>query len=87
MRTRMYKKAENLSGITCTIKLILQLPDMNRTVTLIVDFLAVWLIIQASAIRIADKWDMERLRRQLHDPRKLRTIMEQVCMRYLQKLG
>ena len=68
---------KNSSGITCTIKLILQLPDMNPTVTLIVDFLAVWLIIQASAIRIADKWDMKRLRRQLHDPRK--GLMEQVC--------
>ena len=50
---------------------------MNRVVTLIVNLLAVWLIIQVSAIRITDKWDVERLRRHLHDPTK--GLMEQVC--------
>lgn len=44
---------------------------MNHA-TFVVNFLAVWLILQTSATMILDKWDIEELREQLHDPAKER---------------
>lgn len=40
--------------------------------TLAVNLLAVWLILQTSAVMIADKWDIEELSKKLHDPTKER---------------
>lgn len=40
--------------------------------TLVVNLLAIWLTLQTSAIMIADKWDVEELSKQLHDPAKER---------------
>ena len=44
---------------------------MNHA-TLVVNLLAVWLILQTSAMMIADKWDVEELTKRLHDPAKER---------------
>ena len=48
---------------------------MNHA-TLVVNLLALWLILQTSAMMIADKWDVEELREQLHDPTKERIDIE-----------
>ena len=44
---------------------------MNHA-TLVVNLLAVWLILQTSAMMIADKWDVEAIRNRLHDATKER---------------
>ena len=44
---------------------------MNHA-TVVANLLAVWLIFQTSAMMIADKWDVEELSKQLHDPAKER---------------
>ena len=44
---------------------------MNHA-TLVVNLLAVWLILQTSAMMIVDKWDVEAIRTRLHDPTKER---------------
>lgn len=37
-----------------------------------VKLLIIWLVIHTSAMMLADKWDVEKLRKQLHDPSKER---------------
>ena len=44
--------------------------------TFVVNLLAVWLILQTSAVMIADKWDTVGLSKRLHDPTKERIDLE-----------
>ena len=48
---------------------------MNRY-TFVVNLVALWLVIQTSAMMVADKWDAEELRKRLHDPTKERIDLD-----------
>ena len=48
---------------------------MNH-VRFVVNLLATWLVLQTSAMMIADKWDVEELKRELHAPSKERIDLE-----------
>jgi len=49
--------------------------DMNHA-TFVMNLLAVWLMLQTSAIMIANKWDIDELNKQLHDPAKERIDLD-----------
>lgn len=42
----------------------------------VVNFLAIWLVLQTSAMMISDKWDAETLNKQLHDSSKERIDLD-----------
>ena len=42
----------------------------------VVNLLAIWLVLQTSAMMMADKWDAEELNKRLHDPSKERIDLD-----------